>query len=142
MVGTHMMAPRFGAATDARVVAALAARKQLDAAMMNGDFNAVEAIFAPDLVVHSPINAVVDRDNVMARLRSGRIKYEPNVEVRFEFVGVRGGSVVLMGEEIVRPVGAAPFAGTTVHRRFTDIWTRTREKWQLAIRQATITPAQ
>ena len=156
IAGTHVMAQRSTArsgpapertvydpsAADARIVAALDARRRLDDAMRNGDVKAVEMLFAPDLIVHSPINAVVDRDNVMTRFRNGQIKYEPGIEERFEFVGVRGDSVVLMGEEIVRPVGAAPFAGKTVHRRFTDIWTATRGKWQLAIRQATITRAE
>ena len=124
---------------DPRIVAALNARKRLGAAMLSGDFKAVETIFAPDLVVHSPINMVVNRENVLARLRSGQISYEPNVEERIEFAGVRGGAVVLMGEEIVQPIRNAPNAGKTVHRRFTDVWKNLGGLWKLAIRQATVT---
>jgi hypothetical protein len=53
------------------------------------DFAAKERVFAPDFVVHSPINMVVNRDHVLARMRSGQIAYEPNVERRIEFAGVR-----------------------------------------------------
>jgi hypothetical protein len=124
---------------DPRIVAALNARKRLGEAMLSGDFKTVETIFAPDLVVHSPINMVVNRENVLARLRSGQISYEPNVEERIEFAGVRGGAVVLMGEEIVQPIRNAPNVGKTVHRRFTDIWKNLGGLWKLAIRQATVT---
>ena len=107
---------------DPRIVAALNARNRLGAAMLSGDFKAVETIFAPDLVVHSPINMVVNRENVLARLRSGQISYEPDYVRKVDFAGVRGDAVVIMGEEIVDPIGNAPNAGKTVLRRFTDIW--------------------
>jgi len=128
--------------SDARIIAALEARKHLGAAMLSGDFKAVEAIFAPDLLVHSPINMVVDRNNVLARLRSGQISYEPDVEEKIEFAAVRGDGVVLMGEEIVHPLGNAPGAGKTVRRRFTDVWKNVQGIWKLAIRQATVTSVQ
>ena len=88
-------------------------------------------------MVHSPLNTVVDRENVLARLRSGQISYERDVEENFEFVGVRGG-VVIMGEEVVHPIDNAPNAGKTVRRRFTDIWKNIDGVWKLAIRQATV----
>ena len=126
---------------DPRILAALDTRKSLGAAILAGDFKTVEGIFAPDLVVHSPINMVVDRENVLARLRSGQISYEPDVEEKIEFAAVRGEAVVLMGEEIVHPIGKAPNVGKTVHRRFTDIWRNFGGVWKLAIRQATVTSA-
>jgi hypothetical protein len=129
-------------ASDPRIVAALNARKRLGVAMLSRDFKAVETIFAPDLLVHAPINMVVNRDNVLARLRSGQISYEPDVEERIEFAGVRGDAVVIMGEEIVHPIGNAPNAGKTVRRRSTDIWRNMDGFWKLAIRQATVTSVQ
>jgi ketosteroid isomerase-like protein len=110
--------------TDPRIVAVLDAQKRFEAASMRGDWDAVEkTFFAPDLVVHAPINRVVGRDNVMARMRNGQIAYEANTgEHRVEFIGVRGDVVVVMGEESVKPVGNAPNAGKLIRRRFTDIW--------------------
>ena len=40
---------------DPRILAALDTRKSLGAAMLARDFKTVEEIFAPDLLVHSPL---------------------------------------------------------------------------------------
>jgi len=129
---------REPAADDPDVSAALSAQRRLQAAMQKLDFGAIEELLAPDLVVHAPINEIVDRDSVMARLRSGQISYEPGTERKVEFAGTRGDGVVIMGEEIVRPTKDAPGAGKTIHRRFTDIWKRMDGAWRLVVRQATI----
>jgi ketosteroid isomerase-like protein len=127
--------------TDPRIVAVLDTQQRFEAAGRRGDWNAVEdTFFAPDLLVHAPVNRVVNRDDVMARMRNGKIAYEPDTgEHRVEFIGVRGDTVVVMGEEIVRPIGAAPDAGKIVRRRFTDIWKQYGGLWKLAIRQGTVT---
>jgi len=92
-----------------------------------------------DLVVNAPINRTVDRENVLARYRSGEISYEAGTVRDIEFAGVRGDAVVITGEETVRPVGDTPSAGQTVRRRFTDIWTCVDGAWRLSVRQATVT---
>ena len=79
---------------------------------------------------------------MLARLRSGQISYEPDVEIKIDFAGVRADTVVIMGEEIVNPIGNAPNAGKTVRRRFTDIWKGVDGVWKLAVRQATVTSVQ
>ena len=128
--------------TDPRIVGALEGERRMERAGASSDFDAMAAVFAPDLAVNSPINMVVTRDNVLARMRGGQIAYESTFTRTIEFVGVRGESVVVMGEEVVVPVGNAPAAGKTVHRRFTDIWRAYDGAWRLAIRQATITSAE
>ena len=110
--------------------------------MSGNDVATMETLFAPDLVVNSPVNMVVSRDNVLARMRSGQISYEDNAQINIEFVGVRGDSVVIMGEEMLRPNRNAPNAGRTIRRRFTDIWKNVDGGWKLAIRQATVTSVQ
>jgi ketosteroid isomerase-like protein len=127
--------------TDPRIVGALESERRMERAGASSDFDAMAAVFAPDLVVNSPINMVVMRDNVLARMRGGQIAYEATFTRTIDFVGVRGDAVVVMGEEVVVPVGDAPAAGKTVHRRFTDIWRTYDGVWRLTIRQATITSA-
>jgi len=123
--------------TDARIVAAMAARKRME---MPKDLKEMEELFAPDLIVNSPINKAVTRANVLERMRSGAIAYEPeNAQVNMELVAARDNSVVMMGEEVLTPTGSAPFAGKRIRRRFTDVWKPLNGKWVLAIRQATIT---
>ena len=127
-------------ASDPRIVAALAARSALNAAFLKHDVDAVDALAAPDLIVNAPLNAVVHRDNVLARFRSNQIAYSAeNFSEDFEFVGVRGDAVIIMGEEIVEPIANAPHAGKVVHRRFTDVWKNIGGTWKLALRQATVT---
>ena len=128
-------------ASDPRIVAVLDARSRLNAAGEKHDADAFEALFATDLIVNSPINAVVHRDNVMARFRNSEISYN-SADEKIEFIGVRGDLVVVMGEEIVTPIADTPNAGKIVRRRFTDIWKKIDGAWKLAIRQATATSAE
>ena len=148
LAGTATMALLFSATaqesspTDPRVAAVLESQARLGKAMEAKDIPAIEALMAPDLLVHSPINKVVNRDNVIARIRAGQISYEPGVSRHIDFAGLRDNIVVVMGEETVQPNQNAPHAGKTVHRRFTDLWKQTGGSWKLWIRQATITQAE
>jgi ketosteroid isomerase-like protein len=127
-------------ANDPRITAVLETQKRAEDAARRADWKAAEDFFAPDVVVNSPTNRVVALADVMARFRSGQIGAEPGSgERRVEFVGVRGDSVVVMGEETFRPGSNAPNAGKVVRRRFTDIWKQYSGLWKLAIRQATVT---
>ncbi|MGO9940832.1 MAG: nuclear transport factor 2 family protein [Terracidiphilus sp.] len=124
---------------DPRVAAALSAQKRLGAAMGARDFSAIEALMAPDLLVNAPVNKVVDRENVIGRIKAGQISYEPDVVRNIEFAGVRDDVVVIMGEEVVHPNKDSPYAGKTEYRRYTDVWKQMDGAWKLWIRQATVT---
>lgn len=126
-------------ANDPRIIAVLDTQKRAQEAAGRADWKAAENFFAPDVVVHSPTNRVVNREDIIARMRSGQIGAEPGATRHIEFLGVRGDSVVIMGEETFRPGSNAPNAGKLVHRRFTDIWKQYDGLWKLAIRQATLT---
>jgi hypothetical protein len=126
---------------DPHVVAALAAQKHLEQVMLAHDYEAIEGLMAPDMLVNAPVNRVANRDNVIGRIKASQISYEPNVVRNIDYAGVRGEVVVIMGEEIVHPNKDAPYAGQTEHRRFTDIWKQMDGVWKLWIRQATITRA-
>jgi Domain of unknown function (DUF4440) len=123
---------------DPRIVGALEARQRVDAALRKGDVETTVSLIAPNLVVNAPLNAVLHYDNVVGRFRNSQIAYE-DFDSNFEFVGVRGDFVVIMGEEIARPTDKAPHAGKIVHRRFTDFWSQVDGAWKLVVRQATIT---
>ena len=125
--------------SDPRIVAALAARKRLGEVMRSVDIAGVEALMAPDILVNAPINKVVDRKNIIGRLKAAQISYEREAVEVFDFVGVRGDMVVIMGEEILHPNKDAPYAGKTEYRRSTDVWKPFDGVWKLWIRQATIT---
>ena len=128
-------------ANNPRIKAVLEARVQAADAVRRADWKALEASFAPDVVVNSPTNRVVLLADIMARFRSGEIGADTGTppEIRIEFVGVRGDSVVVMGEESFRPGPNAPNAGKLIRRRSTEIWKQYGGNWKLAIRQATLT---
>ena len=126
-------------ASDPRILAALAARKRLGEVMRALDIAGIEALMAPDILVNAPINKVVDRKNIVGRLKANQISYETEALETIDFVGVRGDMVVIMGEEVLRPNKAAPYAGKTEYRRSTDVWKPFDGVWKLWIRQATIT---
>ena len=125
--------------SDPRIVAALAARTRRGEVMRALDIAGIEALMAPDILVNAPINKVVDRKNIIGRLETAQISYEREAVEVFDFVGVRGDMVVIMGEEIVHPNNDAPYAGKTEYRRSTDVWKPFDGVWKLWIRQATIT---
>ena len=126
--------------TRAQVAGALTARDLMTQAFQSRDLNALAHLLAADLVVNAPINRVVDRDNLFERIRRQEVHYADGPSTtNIEFAEARDDLVVIMGEEIVHPVEHTPHTGSTVHRRFTDIWRPHATTWQLAIRQATIT---
>jgi len=45
---------------------------------------AAAPLFAPDVIVNASINRVVNRDNVMARMRNAPIASQPDAERRVE----------------------------------------------------------
>lgn len=121
-----------------RVAAALAAAMRVDEAILAGDADAFGAMFTADAVVNSPSRTVVTRDDAAQRLRQGLIDYA-SMERYVEHASLRGDhEVLLMGEEVVTPIGRAPLAGKTVRRRTTELWTDASGEWLLAARQATI----
>ena len=124
-------------ADDARIVAALAARRALDAAMSAGDMGVIEASFAADMVLQTPGHRIVDRAKILALYaRGGQAVYQGGLTLILDFVGVRAAGVVMMGEERVDP----PPPAAPIRRRFTDVWTEIDGAWRVAIRQATNIP--
>src|SRR5262245_9217707 len=107
-------------------------------AVLRRDVAALEELWAEDLTVNNPRNGISrGRKEVLALVRSGSINYSSFVR-EIETVLIHGETVILMGLEIVKPIGNAPFAGETVRRRFTDIWMKRDGKWLLTARHANV----
>jgi hypothetical protein len=123
---------------DVRILAALAAREQLDGAFATQDNDAFNALTASDLLVHAPNDTVLQCEAVRSAFRSGRMNYSGGKATNIEFAAVRGEWVVLMGEEVIKPIPPAANAGKTLRRRFTDLWREYDGTWRLSVRQATI----
>ena len=125
-----------------RIAAALVAVSAMDKAILAHDIDGFGAVFADDAVVNNPFNRIARKADALNNLRTGLIDYT-SLERSIEYAAERGAhEVVLMGEERLTPVGKAKFAGKTVRRRTTEVWTDVGGSWKLAIRQATIYQAE
>ena len=107
-------------------------------AVVRSDVAALERLWAEDFTVNNPNNQISrGRKEVLDRVRSGLLKYSSFVR-EIESVGVYGDTVIVMGLEVITPVGNAPGAGQTVRRRFTNIWMKRKGNWVLAVRHANV----
>jgi ketosteroid isomerase-like protein len=145
-VGAEPQKPDLPAAAQAKAKEdALAAEiKKLDeaerAAVLANDVPAIEKYWAEDLTVNAPNNQVLKGGtNALDLVRNGILDYGMFERV-VEEVLVYGDTVILMGSETIRPRGKAPFAGQTIHRRFTNIWIKRKGEWKLTARHASIIP--
>jgi hypothetical protein len=107
---------------------------QVDALLRN-DIAAMQRNWATDYVVNNPRNEVVEASK--GRIASGTRTYSSFIR-EVERVLIHGNTVIVMGQEIVVPSGAAPDAGKTIIRRFTNIWMERDGKWLLTARQSTV----
>jgi ketosteroid isomerase-like protein len=88
--------------------------------------------------VNAPNNQILKgKRDAIKLVKDGILDYAP-FERTVEAVLTHGDTVIIMGEEKVKPKGKAPFAGQTLHRRITNIWMKRDGHWQLTARQATI----
>ncbi len=106
-------------------------------AILKGDTTTLIKILSPKVVVNNPENTIVTFDQLIARIRTGKIDYA-SLERTIEKITMVENIAIVMGKEIVTPKGAAANAGKTVTRRFTNIWMKTEAGWKLTARQATI----
>ncbi|MBX7459728.1 nuclear transport factor 2 family protein [Qipengyuania huizhouensis] len=126
------------AAKTPRIAGALEATERMDRAILERDKDAFSAIFAEDAVVNNPFNRIARKSDAEQNLETGLIHYE-TLERTIEYAAARGDhDVVLMGVEVLTPVGKARFAGEKISRRTTEVWTNESGEWKLAIHQATI----
>ena len=116
--------------------------RRLDAAvadaLLRKDIQALEAMWAEDFTVNNPRNTVTrGRAQVIALVRNGAIDYS-SFRLEIEAILIRGETVVVMGNETVKPIGNAPLAGQTVRRRYTHIWMKRNGEWRLTARHANV----
>lgn len=106
-------------------------------AVLERDSVTLQQIWAPEFIVNSPFNQISpNRAVVLDLIRRGLIHYSA-FERRIEELRVIGTTAVVMGSEMVQPVGAA---GPPVQRRFTHVWQRDAASWRLVARHANNIP--
>ncbi len=97
------------------------------------DCERLERLWSDDLLVNSPINRVHDKKRVLELLRAGVISHS-SLECQAEAMVRQGRFVVVMGNEVLTNSPQGP----QVRRRYTNIWGRVGDSWQLVARHANL----
>jgi hypothetical protein len=125
---------------DERVIRELEERQA--AAVLKQDVATLERLWSPQMIVNNPQNGITpNRDGVIERVKRGLIRYS-SYDLEIEAIRLSGDIAIVMGSETVAPIGDAPRAGQTVHRRYTDIWMRSGSTWVSIARHASVVPEQ
>jgi ketosteroid isomerase-like protein len=107
-------------------------------AILDEDIATLERFWSEEFIVNNPQNKItLHRDDALSRVKQGLIRYAA-FERQIEAIRFNDDIAVVMGAEIVEPVGNTPHVGETVERRYTNIWKKKGDAWRLIARQATI----
>jgi hypothetical protein len=106
-------------------------------AILKSDTKQLSILMSKKIVVQNPENAIVGFQQIMDRIKKGKINYS-SFERRIDSVAFINRIAVVMGMETLVPQGETQSAGKTVKRRFTNVWTKEKHTWKLTARQATI----
>ena len=106
-------------------------------AILKSDTSVLTELMSKKIVVQNPENVIVGFQQIMDRIKKGKINYA-SFERRIDNIAFMNGIAVVMGFETLVPQADTQHAGKTVTRRFTNIWTKEKGKWKLTARQATI----
>ena len=99
------------------------------------DFAALEKLWSPAMVVNSPGNNILTREQVFAAMREDKLKYASAKGTTEAFVVSQDLALEMGHEDIVMANG--PMAGKPLNRRYTNVWQKTGDHWVQIARQAT-----
>ena len=117
--------------------------------MLDGDAEAFGELISVQFVASDPSNTIRLRDDLLALVASGRLKYE-SIDTSIDFADeVAEGLVVIIGTETTRQ-SAVPMEGelatkalaNPMSRRFTNVYRKEPGGWRLLIKQSTIIAAE
>ena len=100
-----------------------------------GDTTSLLKIWSEKYVVNNPNGKIVTPKEIVALMKSGH-KF-PAVERIIEKITFNQDIAIVMGKELQQPENMTPNHDNWIPRRFTNVWIKTNEGWQLAARQST-----
>ena len=106
-------------------------------AFLNKDVKALADLGSDEFVVTNPLNAFVNKRQVLGMVESGTLEILKFVR-SIEYVRVYGTTVIVAGSEDVVWGGKMPMAGKPSHLRFTAVWMQQGGRWQQVARHANI----
>jgi ketosteroid isomerase-like protein len=100
-----------------------------------GDTTSLLKIWSEKYVVNNPNGKIVTPEEIVALMKSGH-KF-PAVERIIEKITFNQDIAIVMGKELQQPENMTSNHDNWIPRRFTNVWIKTKEGWQLAARQST-----
>ena len=100
-----------------------------------GDTTSLLKIWSEKYVVNNPNGKIVTPKEIVALMKSGH-KF-PAVERIIEKITFNQDIAIVMGKELQQPENMTPNHDNWIPRRFTNVWIKSEEGWQLAARQST-----
>lgn len=122
----------FGQSNDEQEIRRL--EKHWTELLDNGDTTSLLKIWSKDYVVNNPNGEIVTPEKIVALMKSGR-KF-PKVERIIEKITFNQNIAIVMGKELQQPANLTPNQEEWVPRRFTNVWIRSENGWQLTARQS------
>ena len=129
--------PASSRAADAWEAEIRAAEAKHVQAFLDRDLPALQTMFSDQFVVNSPLNNIVDKNQLLGMVRSSALtlsEFTQDIERITRF----GDVVFVMGGDRVVWAKPSPNAGRTDRRRFTDVWRLENGRWVFIARQATL----
>lgn len=105
-------------------------------AIYEGNSIALDSLMNDDVTVNHPTNRIVkEKKELLDLIRKGVIRYSRFERTPEKFLFYKD-MVIVMGNEIVIPATGAPNAGKQLERKYTNIWMKNKNRWQLFVRHA------
>jgi ketosteroid isomerase-like protein len=99
-----------------------------------GDTKSLLKIWSKDYVVNNPSGEIVTPEKIVALMESGH-KF-PKVERIIEKITFTQNVAVVMGKELQQPADLTKNQDEWIPRRFTNVWMKSENGWQLIARQS------
>jgi ketosteroid isomerase-like protein len=122
----------FGQSNDEQEIRRL--EKHWTELLDKGDTASLLKIWSKDYVVNNPNGQIVTPENIVALMNSGH-KF-PKVERIVEKITFNQNIAIVMGKELQQPANMTTNQEEWIPRRFTNVWIRSENGWQLTARQS------
>ncbi len=99
-----------------------------------GDTTALLKIWTENYVVNNPNGKIVTTEDIVALMKSGH-KF-PAVKRIIENITFNQDVAIVMGQELQQPGNMTTNHEEWIPRRFTNVWIKSKNGWQLAARQS------
>lgn len=101
-----------------------------------GDTTTLLELWSENYVVNNPNGKIVTPENIVALMKGGHVF--PAVERIIEKITFNRDMAIVMGKELQQPANMTSDHEQWIPRRFTNVWVKTENGWQLAARQSAV----